>query len=292
MAQVTDIAFGSIQLGDMPDLRPQHRGAGRASSRDDYLPVKKDFDAEWFKVGHAEMPGASDQILGRGQPRGHVVHVHDHVQLRRHDRADARASQGGRARDRRRDTQRRPRRDRGRRLGGGRALRAFLQHLPARGDQPLGADVRLGDHERVPALRDRRAGVAAATSPSRLPRTCSATAATSTRRACPRSSAQRPRTSPTSRSRRTLATRRSRIAWPADGAQPPRPDPQRATDRPQRTVQRRGQAHVLGDGLGSEGRRAHPRRGHRGSPARLRRCGARAAWSRCRTAFSGRSTSG
>jgi hypothetical protein len=30
---------------------------------DDYLPIKKGFKPDWFKVGHAEMPGASDQIL-------------------------------------------------------------------------------------------------------------------------------------------------------------------------------------------------------------------------------------
>ena len=30
---------------------------------DDYLPVRKDIKKDWFKVGHAEMPGASDQIL-------------------------------------------------------------------------------------------------------------------------------------------------------------------------------------------------------------------------------------
>src|SRR5947199_9294742 len=29
----------------------------------EYLPVKKNMDPEWFKVGHAELPGASDQIV-------------------------------------------------------------------------------------------------------------------------------------------------------------------------------------------------------------------------------------
>src|SRR2546426_3288097 len=63
VAQVSDIAFGSIQLGDMPvavlgiDVLAQFLAL-------DYLPAKKKtLDAEWFKVGHAELPGASDQII-------------------------------------------------------------------------------------------------------------------------------------------------------------------------------------------------------------------------------------
>jgi hypothetical protein len=62
IAQVTDIAFGSIQLGDVPICVLSIEVLGQLLA-EDYLPVKKDFKPEWFKVGHAEMPGASDQIL-------------------------------------------------------------------------------------------------------------------------------------------------------------------------------------------------------------------------------------
>ena len=62
IAQVTDIAFGSIQLGDMPICVLSIDVLGQLIA-DDYLPVRKDIKKDWFKVGHAEMPGASDQIL-------------------------------------------------------------------------------------------------------------------------------------------------------------------------------------------------------------------------------------
>ena len=62
MAQVTDIVFGSIQLGDMPVAVLGIEVVGQFLARD-YLPIKKKFTAEWFKVGHAELPGASDQII-------------------------------------------------------------------------------------------------------------------------------------------------------------------------------------------------------------------------------------
>ena len=62
MAQVTDIAFGSILLGDMPVCVLTIDVLGRFLA-DDYLPAKKEFVAEWFQVSHAEMPGASDQIV-------------------------------------------------------------------------------------------------------------------------------------------------------------------------------------------------------------------------------------
>lgn len=62
MAQVTDIAFGSIQLGDMPVAVLSIDVLGDFLSGD-YLPVKSRLDREWFKVGHAELPGASDQIV-------------------------------------------------------------------------------------------------------------------------------------------------------------------------------------------------------------------------------------
>src|ERR1700674_5440151 len=62
IAQVTDIAFGSIQLGDMPVCVLSIDVLGRFLA-DDYLAIKKGFPSEWFQVGHADMPGASDQIV-------------------------------------------------------------------------------------------------------------------------------------------------------------------------------------------------------------------------------------
>ena len=62
VAQVTDIAFGSIQLGDVPVAVLGIEVLGQFLSRD-YIPSKKSLDTEWYKVGHAELPGASDQII-------------------------------------------------------------------------------------------------------------------------------------------------------------------------------------------------------------------------------------
>lgn len=62
IAQITDIVFGSIQLGDVPVSIYGIESLGRFLA-DDYLRVKKKFRPEWFQVGHADMPGASDQIL-------------------------------------------------------------------------------------------------------------------------------------------------------------------------------------------------------------------------------------
>lgn len=62
VAQVTDIAFGSIQLGDVPICVLSIEVLGQLLA-EDYLPIKKGFKPDWFKVGHAELPGASDQIL-------------------------------------------------------------------------------------------------------------------------------------------------------------------------------------------------------------------------------------
>src|SRR5207248_1571171 len=62
LEQVTDIAFGSIQLGDMPVCQHSIEVMGEFLVRE-YLPVKKNLNVEWFKVGHAELPGASDQIV-------------------------------------------------------------------------------------------------------------------------------------------------------------------------------------------------------------------------------------
>src|SRR5690242_2494852 len=62
VAQVTDIAYGSIHLGDMPVCVMSIEVLGEFTARD-YLPAKKKQNAEWFKVGHVDLPGASDQIL-------------------------------------------------------------------------------------------------------------------------------------------------------------------------------------------------------------------------------------
>jgi Predicted membrane protein (DUF2254) len=62
IAQVTDIAFGSIVLGDMPVCVLTIDVLGRFLAGE-YLPAKKGFAAQWFQVSHAEMPGASDQIV-------------------------------------------------------------------------------------------------------------------------------------------------------------------------------------------------------------------------------------
>ncbi|HVD00544.1 MAG TPA: DUF2254 family protein [Candidatus Dormibacteraeota bacterium] len=62
LAQVTDIALGSIQLGDMPVCVLSIEVAGRFLA-DDYIKVKSGFAPSWFVVGHAHLPGASDQIV-------------------------------------------------------------------------------------------------------------------------------------------------------------------------------------------------------------------------------------
>ena len=62
VAQVTDIAFGSVQLGDMPVCVLSIEVLGQFLARD-YVPAKKQMGADFFKVGHAELPGASDQII-------------------------------------------------------------------------------------------------------------------------------------------------------------------------------------------------------------------------------------
>ena len=62
IAQVTDIALGSIQLGDLPVCVLSVGVIGRFVAAD-YRNVKDRFREEWFQVGHAELPGASDQIV-------------------------------------------------------------------------------------------------------------------------------------------------------------------------------------------------------------------------------------
>jgi hypothetical protein len=61
-AQVSDIAFGSVQLGDMPVCLLCIEAMGDFLARE-YIPVKKKLDPEWLNVGHSELPGASDQIV-------------------------------------------------------------------------------------------------------------------------------------------------------------------------------------------------------------------------------------
>src|SRR6266852_5128982 len=56
IAQVTDIAFGSIQLGDMPVCVLTIDVLGHFLS-DDYLTIKKGLAPDWFQVSHSEMPG-------------------------------------------------------------------------------------------------------------------------------------------------------------------------------------------------------------------------------------------
>src|SRR5438552_6219266 len=61
-AQVSDIAFGSVELGDMPVCLLCIEVVGDFLAHE-YLPAKKNLNPEWFKVGHSELPGASDQIV-------------------------------------------------------------------------------------------------------------------------------------------------------------------------------------------------------------------------------------
>ncbi len=60
--QVTDIAFGSVQLGDMPVCLLTIGVLGEFLAQD-YVKVKKGFGPQWFQVGHPELPGDSDQIV-------------------------------------------------------------------------------------------------------------------------------------------------------------------------------------------------------------------------------------
>jgi hypothetical protein len=60
--QVTDIAFGSVQLGDMPVCLLTIEVLGDFLAQD-YVKVKRGFGPQWFQVGHHELPGDSDQIV-------------------------------------------------------------------------------------------------------------------------------------------------------------------------------------------------------------------------------------
>jgi len=64
LAQITDIALGSIQEGDTEVcLGAIH--ALREIVVDDYAPIKSKLPAWWFVVGHEDMPGGSDQIIAQ-----------------------------------------------------------------------------------------------------------------------------------------------------------------------------------------------------------------------------------
>ncbi len=60
--QVTDIALGSVVLGDMPVCLLTIGVLGDFLAQD-YAKVKAGFGPEWFQVGHPELPGDSDQIV-------------------------------------------------------------------------------------------------------------------------------------------------------------------------------------------------------------------------------------
>jgi hypothetical protein len=62
VTQVTDIAFGSIHLGDLPVCVLSIDELARFLASE-YIPAKKRFSPAWFRVGHAELPGASDQVI-------------------------------------------------------------------------------------------------------------------------------------------------------------------------------------------------------------------------------------
>ncbi len=62
MDQITDIAMGSMQLGDMPVCLLSTAVLGRFVAND-YMKVKKAFGLDWFWVGNPEPPGESDQIV-------------------------------------------------------------------------------------------------------------------------------------------------------------------------------------------------------------------------------------
>lgn len=62
VAQITDIAFGSIQLGDVPVCLLTIDSL-RDFLETEYLPIKRQLAAQWFQVGHGELSGASDQVL-------------------------------------------------------------------------------------------------------------------------------------------------------------------------------------------------------------------------------------
>lgn len=62
IAQITDIALGSVQLGDMP-VSLLSIDVLRQFLVEDYMKAKTSFGDAWHVIGHQELPGASDQVL-------------------------------------------------------------------------------------------------------------------------------------------------------------------------------------------------------------------------------------
>jgi hypothetical protein len=62
IAQTTDIALGSIALGDLPVCMLTIEVLGQFLASD-YIKVKTRFEPQWFAVGHGELPGATDQVI-------------------------------------------------------------------------------------------------------------------------------------------------------------------------------------------------------------------------------------
>jgi len=70
ISQVTDIALGSIVLGDVPVCVLTIDVLGQFLA-DDYTKAKARFGPEWFAVGHSELQGSSDQVIAEVN-RGHT----------------------------------------------------------------------------------------------------------------------------------------------------------------------------------------------------------------------------
>src|SRR5207249_4508342 len=62
ISQITDIVFGSIQLGDVPVSINGVEALSRFVA-DDYLRVKKKLRPEWFHVGHSAPHGADIRVV-------------------------------------------------------------------------------------------------------------------------------------------------------------------------------------------------------------------------------------
>lgn len=73
LAQISDIALGSIQEGDT-EICLAAIEALRELIVDDYVPVKAQLGPLWFSVDHVDMPGASDQTIA------HVDRTHTWVE--------------------------------------------------------------------------------------------------------------------------------------------------------------------------------------------------------------------
>jgi succinate dehydrogenase hydrophobic anchor subunit len=73
LAQISDIALGSIQEGDT-EVCLAAIEALRELMVDTYVPLKAQLDATWFSVDNVDMPGASDQTIA------HVDRTHTWVE--------------------------------------------------------------------------------------------------------------------------------------------------------------------------------------------------------------------